>query len=861
MSDSTANGSFLGRTFGSVFVRTMGIIAIMTVVLTVVGLRSVWFAGDTGTRILAQNLTEVTAAQSSGAIRFNKPEDITERLDHAFEASRGQAIGAIVFGADGTALSDMGDVAADRNALVALAKAAISTGITSVAEDRILVAAPVRSGNSAEIVGAVAMVWSSEAMMSQIMGGLLAAGVAIVCALLAAAMLLRFTLTKPLVGVIGAMKSVDAGDLDRVIPHVDSPGEVGTMARALDALRSGLKTADAKNRIGIIKSGGFEASSAAMMIANEDLEITFVNPAFRTLMNANIDTMRTLYPDFDVDGVIGKSIDTFHVKPSKNRARLAENTDWPLSVEARIEDLVLLITVSRVIGETGEGAGFVVEWEDVSEQQKTSAILNALESKQVSVSFDADWRTTTANSLFQEAADIPGDRIEGRDFDALLERADGDTARAKAQAEGGDVVFGQFRLTTQGGAKRVLDASLCPIRDSHGKTVSFVLLGLDITESEEKIAHMNAQREAAEAAQVMVVDALREGLSKLSGGDLTSSISDTFTSEYEQLRHDFNQAVARLDEAMGRVAGNSDTIRAEADSISTAAEDLSRRTERQASTLEETAAAVAELTASVASAAQGARQANDVVTEARDNAERSGEVVREAVTAMGQIETSSDQISKIISVIDDIAFQTNLLALNAGVEAARAGDAGRGFAVVASEVRALAQRSSDAAREINDLISTSGAHVKRGVELVDRTGAALEQIVASVTDISGLVSTISASATEQSSGLEEINTAMSSLDQVTQQNAAMFEETTAASQTLTRESASMANTMAMFRLSTARPQSVLETAQPTMPEPVADTSAPLPASTTVPEDAPTRTVGNLALAPEALDDDGDWEDF
>ncbi|KIC35150.1 methyl-accepting chemotaxis protein, partial [Leisingera sp. ANG-M7] len=234
------------------------------------------------------------------------------------------------------------------------------------------------------------------------------------------------------------------------------------------------------------------------------------------------------------------------------------------------------------------------------------------------------------------------------------------------------------------------------------------------------------------------------------------------------------------------------SIRNGASEISQASDDLSHRTESQAATLEQTAAALDELTASVKSAAEGARSVEATMEDAKQEARNSGEVVQSAVSAMTEIEESSNKISQIISVIDDIAFQTNLLALNAGVEAARAGEAGRGFAVVASEVRALAQRSSDAAMEIKTLISDSSGQVARGVDLVGKAGDALQSIVSQVTHISQLVSGIAEGAAEQSTGLNEINTGVTQLDQVTQQNAAMVEEATAAGHMLKTDAGKLA---------------------------------------------------------------------
>ena len=234
--------------------------------------------------------------------------------------------------------------------------------------------------------------------------------------------------------------------------------------------------------------------------------------------------------------------------------------------------------------------------------------------------------------------------------------------------------------------------------------------------------------------------------------------------------------------------------------MNSAVSELSRRTESQATTLEETAAAMSELTASVSASAKGARDAARIADDARTNAQSSGGVVREAASAMQQIEASSVEVSKIIGVIDDIAFQTNLLALNAGVEAARAGDAGRGFAVVASEVRALAQRCLDASNEITGLITVSGENVKRGVSLVGDVASALENIAASVLRISDNVGQIADASNEQSNGLGEINSALRNLEQTTQHNVAMVEETTAATQSLLTEAETLTRTAARFRI-------------------------------------------------------------
>jgi methyl-accepting chemotaxis protein len=354
----------------------------------------------------------------------------------------------------------------------------------------------------------------------------------------------------------------------------------------------------------------------------------------------------------------------------------------------------------------------------------------------------------------------------------------------------------EYRLKMKDGSYRWFRATGGCARGPAGEPLRACGSLVDI--SAQKDAEKGAQ-EAIERERATVVNSIGVGLNKLAGKDLTYRMSTDIPEAYRTLQADFNAAIGQLEEALRNVAVNTDAIQAGTTELSKASDDLSQRTEQQAASLEETAAALDEITATVKKASEGASHAREVVVAADGDAKKSEIVVRQAVEAMDAISKSAQHISQIIGVIDEIAFQTNLLALNAGVEAARAGDAGRGFAVVASEVRALAQRSAEAAKEIKGLISASSAQVGNGVKLVAETGASLERIMAKVAEINEVVTGIAAGAKEQATGLDEVNSAINQMDQATQQNAAMVGQSKTASHSLSQETAQLSELVGQFQ--------------------------------------------------------------
>lgn len=650
-----------------------------------------------------------------------------------------------------------------------------------------------------------------DGLRSRLEGQLLVVGL-----LLAIACALAWYVSTGLAGrfkkLTSSMDKLRSGDFRSEIPYTDDKNETGVIAKTLSFLRDDvnqriLRDAEQAELAMLGPAGYVKAISVAQAVVEYQPD--------GTLMTANENFLRLM--GYSLNEVVGKRHAMFL---SAEDARGPETNDiWSLlnrgePVSGKFMflgrgggEIWFQASYNPIIDKNGRVVRVLQIAADITaaelQANEQSAKIDAIQRAQAVVEFKLDGTILTANENFLATMGYTVNEISGQHHSMFVAPGNSSAAEYRALWERlnlGEHVSGKFMHLSKGGREVWFEASYNLVLDLRGNPLKVVKFATDITQVEhDRRAAESSEQQANAAAQEKVVSGLARGLSDLAAGNLKARITEPFPGQYETLRRDFNNAMDELQEAMRSIAANAHGISSGASEISQAADDLSRRTEQQAASLEETAAALDQITATVQKAADNAKQANVIVSVACSDAEESRQVVNGAVAAMASINASSRQISQILGVIHEISFQTNLLALNAGVEAARAGDAGRGFAVVASEVRALAHRSSEAAKEIKELIAISSQHVDTGVDLVGKAGAALNMIAGKVGEISTLVGEITVASQEQSAGLGEINTAINQMDQVTQQNAAMVEEATAASHHLKREAAELTELTARFQ--------------------------------------------------------------
>ena len=633
-----------------------------------------------------------------------------------------------------------------------------------------------------------------------------------------------------------------------------------------------------------------DGAQTAIMMIDRDLNVTYANESTMTILSKYEDTLRSLFPGFSADKVVGSCIDMFHKNPAHQRGLLSNPANLPYETDIEVGPLTFNIRVNGIHNLQGEYVGNVLEWADVTElrasEVEVARLQSAIKGAQTALMMcDNDLNITYVNpavvELLRYRQDklrkfFPGfnaDNLVGQNIDQFHKNpghqravlGDKNNLPAKAEIKLLDLEF---------------EVNATAILGPDGELMGNMVEWKDITEQKDAERQIESLIDSAIAGQLeqridtaqysgfmetlgtginSLMDAVVEPVNEttrvvqaLAKGDLKEQMEGQFDGQFGDLSGAVNTSITNLSDMVAKILESATSINTAAAEIAQGNTDLSQRTEEQASSLEETASSMEELTSTVKQNADNAKQANQLAAGARTQAEKGGEVVGNAITAMSAINSSSKKISDIIGVIDEIAFQTNLLALNAAVEAARAGEQGRGFAVVAAEVRNLAQRSAGAAKEIKSLIKDSVEKVEDGSKLVDESGQTLEEIVNAVKKVSDIIAEIAAASQEQSAGIEQVNKAITQMDEVTQQNAALVEEAAAASESLDEQARGLTGLMDFFDTD-GQPAASAGGAAPAR----AAASAPKAPAKKAAAAAPKKS---RAAAPAPAGDD-EWEEF
>jgi methyl-accepting chemotaxis protein len=545
--------------------------------------------------------------------------------------------------------------------------------------------------------------------------------------------------------------------------------------------------------VNALKADIVDKVSAAIMMVDRDFIVTYVNGPTRELLSKNAVAFAAIWPGFDPSKIVGSCIDMFHKNPAHQRQLLSDPSRLPIRTEITIGELKVSLFVNGCFDARGNYVGNVLEWLDVTTMRMNEGMLASINKVQAVIEFDTEGKILNANDNFLNALGYTLNEIRGQHHSMFVEpayRASPEYREFWAKLARGEYDANQYKRIGKGGKEVWIQASYNPILDAKGKAFKVVKFATDVT----------AQVLASQALQAAVRQT-QEVVSAAQDNDLTKRIPlQGKAGEIEALCIGVNSLLDSMSTVIAEIKAAAREVTNASAEISAATTDLSQRTEEQAASLEETSASMEEISSTVKKNAENAREASHSASSTREVADRGGQVVAKAVDAMARIEESSGKISDIIGVIDEIARQTNLLALNAAVEAARAGEAGRGFAVVASEVRSLAQRSSQAAKDIKDLITNSNGQVKDGVDLVNRAGTALTEIVDSIKKVADIVADIANASAEQASGIEQVNKALTQMDEVTQQNSALVEENAATAKTLEHQANAMNERVAAFHI-------------------------------------------------------------